>query len=107
MPDWIIKYWVNWLFGIICGGFIALFAFMKNKFAKQKALENGMKALLHDKLFQESKIYIERGWVSFEELDNLSYVYNAYHELHGNSTGTTAFEEVSKLPKTNKGEEND
>lgn len=108
MPDWIVKYWVQWLFGFVGAGFTGITAYMKQKFKKQKALEDGVKALLHDKLFQESGVYLESGSITHDELDNLRYVYDAYHNLGGNGTGTKAFEDVEKLPlKTNRRKTNE
>lgn len=90
---------MQWLFGIIGSLIIALFSYLRKNFSKQKALENGVKALLHDKLFQECGFYTKQGWINYEEMENIHYIYNAYHGLNGNGTGTTAFEDVCKLPR--------
>lgn len=65
---------------------------------EQKALKKGVKAVLHDRLYQSARFYLKQGWVDVEGLGNLGIVYEAYHELHGNGTGTTLYNKVKALP---------
>ena len=47
------------------------------------------------------KEYIElmkKGFVTFEELESANEVYEAYHNLKGNGTGTKMIEEIRNLP---------
>lgn len=41
---------------------------------------------------------MQKGYVTFEELENVNEVYDAYHNLKGNGTGTKMIEEIRKLP---------
>lgn len=102
MPDWILKYWVQWLFGIMGAGVISGFAYFKKRMGRQKALEKGVKAILHDRLFQGCHYYTKQGWIGYDDLRNMQYIYEAYHGLDGNGTGTTAFSDINKLPKHKK-----
>lgn len=97
--DWILKYWVEWVFGILGMVLLAWFTYFKGKLKRQKYLEEGVKALLHDRLLETCRFYTKRGWIDYEELHNVQYIYKAYHDLDGNSTGTTAFQDISNLPK--------
>lgn len=65
---------------------------------KLSALEISMKALSHDKIYKLTEEYIDRGWVSLDELDNLEYLYTAYRELGGNGTGEKRYNRVQALP---------
>ena len=59
---------------------------------EQKALKKAVKALLHDRLYQSCRYYIQQGYVDSEGLTNVGLVYEAYHELKGNGTGTNLYE---------------
>lgn len=65
---------------------------------EQKALKKAVKALLHDRLYQSCRYYINQGYVDPEGLTNVGFVYEAYHELHGNGTGTNLYERMKALP---------
>lgn len=65
---------------------------------EQKALKKAVKALLHDRLYQSCRYYIQQGYVDSEGLTNVGLVYEAYHELKGNGTGTNLYERMKALP---------
>ena len=65
---------------------------------EQKALKKAVKALLHDRLYQSCRYYLHQGYVDVEGLTNVGVVYEAYHELHGNGTGTNLYERMEDLP---------
>ena len=52
--DWIIKYWVQWLFGLICAALLAgyrrLAKRVKEQEEERKAIKEGLLAILHDRL---------------------------------------------------------
>jgi hypothetical protein len=46
--------------------------------------------------------YIERGWISRDEYENLhDYLYKPYKELGGNGSAERVMQEVNKLPIKN------
>lgn len=65
---------------------------------EQKALRKGVKAILHDRLYQSARYYIKQGHVDMEGLTNIGLVYEAYHELKGNGTGTDLYKRIKELP---------
>lgn len=65
---------------------------------EQKALKKGVKAMLHDRLYQICRYYLHQGYVDVEGLTNVGVIYEAYRELHGNGTGTNLYERVESLP---------
>lgn len=73
-----------------------------------KVLENAMISLQHDRLYQLTEMYIMRGYVTLDELDNLEYIFKSYRELGGNGSGERRYQLVQKLPIINEKEvEND
>lgn len=99
---WITKYWLEVLFGVIVAG---LSAVCRSLWKKVKAREQevadmraGLVAILHDRLYQECSRLLAQGWVDVDTLKNLEYIYNAYHALGGNGTGTEIYNRVRKLP---------
>lgn len=72
---------------------------VKRKDGKQDAVTQGLLAVLHDRLYQACKDYLSDAYVpTVDEFDNLKYLYNAYHALGGNGTGTELYERCCKLP---------
>ena len=39
MPDWIVKYWGQWLFGLIGAGLTAAIAYFRHRFKRMDRLE--------------------------------------------------------------------
>ena len=53
--------------------------------------------MLHDRLYQACRYYIHQGQVDESGYDNVKCLYDAYHNLGGNSTGTMLFGQVEKI----------
>ena len=102
MNDFIIRYWLEVLFTTIAGTlsfFIKrLYSRAKKEVEEQKRIKEGVLAILHDRLYQICSHYIQQGWISVDDMKNLEYVYNGYHRLEGNGTGTELFQRCQKLP---------
>ena len=78
------------------GGF---WSFLQNKHDKKDAKTKMILGLGHDRLLYLMTKYIERGWVSSDEYEDLiKYLYAPYRELGGNGTIKRLMEEVDKLP---------
>ena len=66
--------------------------------SKKDYTQEALKIILKGEL---KKVYIElvrKGFVTFDELESANEVYDAYHNLKGNGTGTKMIEEIRKLP---------
>ena len=74
----------------------------KKRMSEQEAIKDGMIAILHDRLFQSCNQYLEMGYIPLDKaeeiLDNLKIIYDAYHSLGGNGTGTEIYNRTIKLP---------
>lgn len=71
---------------------------------EQATIKAGLEALLHDRLYQGCRYHLTQGKISTTELKNMEYLYNSYHALGGNGTGTKLFERVSALPLDEEGD---
>ena len=105
MLDWIIKYWVQWLFGLICAGlglcYKRLSAKVKAQEEERKAIKAGLLAILHDRLYAECSRYLAQGSIDTDGMRNLEYLYRSYHALGGNGTGTELYNRAKALPIRN------
>jgi len=100
--DWIIKYWLEALFGAIAALFGGAFHRIRKKqniqATEQSAVKEGILALLHDRIYQEYAECSRKEYASVDDIKNLEYLYKPYHVLGGNGTGTELFERVKRMP---------
>ena len=53
----------------------------------------------HDRIVYLGMKYIERGWVTKDEFENLNdYLYKPYEDMGGNGSAKRIMDEVKKLP---------
>ena len=98
MKDFIVKYWVQELMAAI----VAAMGFLANKVRvwkqKQDLVTAGVLALLHDRLYQAFQVYLNRGYCTLEDRDNLEYMFRPYKALGGNGTGEELYNRCMALP---------
>ncbi|MEE0418484.1 MAG: hypothetical protein UDG86_00390 [Lachnospiraceae bacterium] len=97
MIEFIIKYWLECLFALIVSGLAWCVKKLNKRIKEQESIKDGVLAILHDRIFQAARYYISQGCITIEELRNVQYLYDSYHELGGNGTGTELFERIKKL----------
>ena len=67
----------------------------ENKDAKSRMLLG----LAHDRIIFLGMTYIERGWITQDEYENLhEYLYKPYEEMGGNGSAKRVMTEVNRLP---------
>lgn len=66
--------------------------------AHEKAINDALCALCHDRILQGYKYYKRHGGISPTDLETMSSLYNAYHALGGNGTITAIYEKILGLP---------
>lgn len=98
MIDFIIKYWVEFGFGIVVSIMGYVVKAIHDWKDEQDAIKNGVVAILHDRLYQVCQHFIELGYIPLDELKNIEHLYLAYKELGGNGTGKVIYERVCALP---------
>ena len=97
MKEFIVTYWIEFLFGAAITGLSIGFKCIMQKFKEYSALKEGLVAILHDRLFQSGMYFLNKGEISVRELNNIEGIYKAYHNLGGNGTGTEIYERVMEL----------
>ena len=84
------------------GGFWAYISSRQNTKNSSVALLTG---LAHDNIVRVGKMYIARGWITYDEYEDfLNYLYEPYEKLGGNGLARRVADEVKTLrisnPKT-------
>lgn len=78
-----------------------LTAKFERKEKREHAVEDGVKSILHYLLYRECKVCLDAQQVSTEELKEIEHIYDAYHTLGGNGTGTALYNRILSLPIEN------
>lgn len=98
MFEFIFKYWIEWLFGLVIAGMTLLYKMLQKNIKENNALKNGMKGILHNDIIYRCKKLLIIGEVTPEDLEELEYLYQPYKELGGNGTAQKMMERVYQLP---------
>lgn len=103
MFEWILKYWIEVLFGILTSVFCFVTRHLSHKIKKEQEINGaivvGMQALLRTKLTEMCEKYTALGYCPVHVKENMSDLYNAYHTIGGNGAGTAAYQHVMDLPE--------
>jgi hypothetical protein len=99
MNDFIAKYWLEVVFGLIASGIGVSIKLMFRQFG---ALKKGVQAMLRDRIIDQYNKYIDIEYIPIYALENVTAMYKEYHALGGNGTITHLYEELLELP-TKKG----
>ena len=76
-----------------------LWAFLGNRMEKNSTEKEMLMGLGHDRIMFLGMKYIERGWITKDEYENLSaYLYEPYKKLGGNGSAHRIMNEVDQLP---------
>lgn len=102
MSEWILKYWIEVLFGLITTclftGYKRLSNSISCKFKEQDAIKLGIQALLRDRIIQSYNHYQEKECCPIYALENVTALYTQYHNLGGNGTVTELMERLKDMP---------
>lgn len=96
MPDWLQIV----IAAVGSSGLWTFLATILQKKSEKKSLSNRMLlGLGHDRIIWLCEKYIERGYITKDEFENLhDYLYIPYKEMGGNGTAERLMKEVEKLP---------
>lgn len=98
MIDFIVKYWIEFLFGLIISGMGVMAKLMYNQHLKNKAIDKGVEALLRNGIVQTYNKWSERGYFPIYARENATRMYEPYHILGGNDVATDLIEDLKGLP---------
>ncbi|MBR4610186.1 MAG: hypothetical protein IKO38_07040 [Erysipelotrichaceae bacterium] len=74
-------------------------AFIQSRTGNKSIQTQMLIGLGHDRIVYLGMKYIERGWVTKDELENLvDYLYKPYESMGGNGTAKKIVDDVKKLP---------
>ena len=65
---------------------------------ESEAIKNGIRAVLRDRILQAYNHFSAKGKIHIEELENISNMYIAYHNLGGNGVVTSIYNKVLEIP---------
>lgn len=101
MLEWIEKYWLQELFGLMIAALGVAIKRLSNKIKKSKEQEAAEKeallSLLDDSMGTLSDRCKERGYATREEARRYERMYQAYHGLGGNGAVTNEHAQFMKL----------
>ena len=102
MLEFLIKYWVEVLFGLACSIFGFCFKVItkkvKEQAKKQLAIEKGVQALLRDRLIDRYREVKQNGSISILDRENLNHMFQEYVNLGGNGTVKQLMTDLLQLP---------
>lgn len=102
MQDFILSHIAEFIAGIamviMTGAYKRLEKKMAEKDKKTEAAFEGIQALLHHQLYQDCQRLLEEKCVTPTELCDIEKIYESYHALGGNGTGTALYNRILSLP---------
>jgi len=101
MVDWLVKYWVEWVFGILGGALVLLYRSLakrlKREIQEQEALKDGMRSLLKRQIIDDCRQRIREGEVDPTDREAILDMYQCYQALGGNGSVTKLKDEMMEL----------
>ena len=91
----VISILIRWLIPFICCVFIT---WINTYHGKNKAMREGVRSLLRAEIIRAYEKYTERGYCPIYAREPLTKVYEAYHAMGGNGTGTDFYRKTIALP---------
>ena len=86
--DWVLKYWVEWVFGLIAGGLLwairSLAKKVKEEHDEQAAIKAGLQALLRAQMVNDFNHYTEKGFAPLYARENFENCWKQYEALGKN-----------------------
>lgn len=95
------QYLVQTLITIICAliASTGFWAYIQRKTECKDVQTEMLIGLGHDRIVYLGMLYIERGYITQDEYENLNlYLYKPYSQMNGNGSAKRIMEEVNKLP---------
>lgn len=93
--------WLQLIVTVVCAIIASsgFWMFIQKKTDSKDVKTKMLVGLAHDRIIFLGMTYIERGWISQDEYENLyEYLYKPYEELGGNGSAKRIVAEVNKLP---------
>ena len=89
----------NWLTLLgVPGMLTALITFIRLQVKQNRAVREGLEAILRDRLLQAYRHYEEKGWADSDDRQNWENMYIQYHALGGNGIIEDLRRKLFELP---------
>lgn len=99
--DFIIIHWVEWLFlaitGVVGQGYRVILKKQKDSDKKNKAICEGVQAILRERIIDRYNHYSEKGYCPIYAKESLERLYGAYSNLGGNDVASELYEKVINM----------
>ena len=93
--------WIEMITGIVCAVLAStgLWSYLQKRSDRKDVKTRMLIGLAHDRIISLGMQYIERGWITQDEYENLNeYLYKPYEEMGGNGSAKRGMNGVDKLP---------
>lgn len=101
MWDFIAKYWLEFVFGLIVAALSAGYAKISKRLKEEKvrntAIENGVRDILRMQILDTYDRCKAAGSISVSRKDAIDSAYTSYHALGGNGTITQVHNELMAM----------
>lgn len=102
MWEFIVKYWLEIVFGLIVSGLTAGVTRINKKLKEEKtrnqAIENGVRDILRMQILDTYERCKVAGTITVSRKDAIDSAYSSYHALGGNGTITQVHNELMGMP---------
>ena len=100
--EWLEAHIFETLYTVLIAVLGGAYHILRKKVSAQKKeyddICEGVKALLHDRIYEECSRWIAKGYCGLDDRKNIEYMYRPYRSLHGNGTGERLYNTVQALP---------
>ena len=96
-----MEFWIEMVVGIVCAVLAStgLWSYLQKRSDRKDVKTRMLIGLAHDRIISLGMQYIERGWITQDEYENLNeYLYKPYEEMGGNGSAKRVMNGVDKLP---------
>lgn len=100
--NFIITYWIEFLFGILASFFVILGKELRKQMRMQQAIKEGVRVLLYEALYE---LYCdahnevnEKNGLAIETLNRATNIYKQYKTLGGNDAGDEIYAKIKEMP---------
>lgn len=101
MWEFVAKYWIEFLFGLIVAalsaGYAKISKRLKDEKKRNEAIENGVRDILRMQILDTYDKCKANGTISVSRKDAIDSAYNSYHALGGNGTITQVHNELMAM----------
>ena len=95
--EYIVQIFITIISSVLASG--GLWTIIQSKTEKNDSKTEMLIGLGHDRIVSLGMLYIERGYITQDEYENLNdYLYVPYRKMGGNGSAQRVMEEVDKLP---------